>query len=248
MAQRRPADAGVTDPARRALLLAAAVLPACAGTTTPPVGAPAGPVAAPVPRIGDRWQYRVTDRLRGVWIDEPRVEVVEVGDTIRTLTHSRRGGEPTEERFASPWIALVEDWYGVRQTYLLPVPVVPAPLEAGRASTFGTTYTALDVPKPRRWSQRLSTGRWESVEVPAGRFDCLRIDRVITFEAPDEQRRNSSRTDVLWYAPAVGRWIRRDTGGTFISSGLGGANPAEGVQGLESALRWELTAWQRAAR
>ena len=237
----------MTDPARRALLLAAAALPACAGTT-PPASAPAGPVAAPVLRVGDRWQYRLTDRLRGVWLDEPSVEVVEAGETIRTATRSRRSSEPVEERFVSPWIALVEDWYGVRQAYAAPVPLVPAPLEAGRSNTTTTTYTAVDVPRPRRWSQRMSTGRWESVEVPAGRFDCLRIDRVISFDAPDSERRNASRTDVLWYAPAVGRWVRRDTDGAFISSGLGGGNPAEGVQGLEGAQRWELTAWRRAAR
>lgn len=237
----------MTDRTRRALLLAAAALPACAGTS-PATNAPLGPVAAPKLRVGDRWQYRVTDRMRGGWVDEPRVEIVEAGATIRTATHSRRGGEPAEERFAAPWIALVEDWYGQRQAYSVPVPVVPLPLEPGRSTSTTTTYTLVDGPKPRRWSQRLSTGRWESVEVPAGRFDCLRIDRVISFDAPDEQRRNSSRTDVLWYAPAVGRWIRRDTGGAFISSGLGGANPAEGVQGLESPLRWELTAWRPAER
>lgn len=237
----------MTDPARRALLLAAAALPACAGTN-PAVNAPAGPVTAPVLRVGDHWQYRVTERMRDAWIDEPRCEVVEVGATIRTLTHSRRGGDPVEERFASPWIALVEDWYGIRQTYASPVPIVPMPLEPGRSEHTVTRYAVVDEPKPRRWSQRLSTGRWEAIEVPAGRFDCLRIERVIGFDAPDEGRLNASRTDVLWYAPAVGRWVRRETGGTFISSGVGGANPAEGVQGLESPLRWELTQWRRTDR
>ena len=50
----------MTDPARRALLAAAAALPACGAM---PQGAgPSGPMPAPTVRIGDRWRYQ---RSRG---------------------------------------------------------------------------------------------------------------------------------------------------------------------------------------
>ena len=50
----------------------------------------------------------------------------------------------------------------------------------------------------------------ETIEVPAGRFECLRIWRkagIATEEA------GARLTSVLWYAPEVGFWVRRLRGG-----------------------------------
>jgi hypothetical protein len=234
----------VTDPARRALLAAAAALPACGAL--PQGTAPAGPVPSPVVRVGDRWRYQLTERSRGRWLDEPTFEVVEVAPEIRLAVTSRRGGPPVEERFSSAWAALVETLYGFSYEFAAPVPLVPSPVGTGFGSTV-TTYRDPGTGRRRRWSQRLTGGGWERVEVPAGAFDCLRIGRVVAFEHVDPNRSSATMSDTLWYAPQAHRWVQREWRGEYISLGLsGGDNAPEGTQGREDWLLWQLTAYQPA--
>ncbi len=231
----------MTDPARRALLAAAAALPACGAL--PQGAAPAGPVPEPVVRIGDRWRYQLVERSRGRWLDEPTFEVLEVAPEIRLSVSSRRGGPPDEERFAGAWTALVETLYGRSYAYAAPVPLVPSPVGTG----FGTTTTRYRDPgtgRLRRWSQRLSGGGWERVQVPAGAFDCLRIGRVVAYEHADDNRLSATMSDTLWYSPQVNRWVQREWRGEYVSAGLSGDdNPPEGTPGREDWLLWQLTAY-----
>jgi hypothetical protein len=241
VAQRRPADAGLTDPARRLLLAAAAVLPAaCAGSG---VSGPAGPVAAPRVRIGDRWRYQLVDRLNGRWLDEPSFEVVAVAPEIVMRVTSRKPGPPREERFTGAWSARVEWMYGADLSFDDPVPLLPSPIAAGGRSSTVTRYREGADPRRHRWTQSLSARGWEAVEVPAGRYECLRVERTIGFTSADTTGRGvSSRTDTLWYAPAVNRWVQREWRGDFVSAGLGD-NPAEGILAMEDRLLWQLTAY-----
>jgi len=240
VAQRRPADAGLIAPSRRLLLAAVAVLPAaCAGSG---VQAPAGPVPAPRIRIGDRWRYQLIDQLNGRWLDEPSFEVVSAEPEIVLRVTSRKPGPPREERFTGAWSALQEWMYGAELTFTEPVPLLPSPIAAGGGSTTVTRYREVPDPRPRRWTQSLSARDWESVEVPAGRYDCLRVTRMIGFTSADIGRGVSSRIDTLWYAPAVNRWVQREWRGDFVSAGLGD-NPAEGILAMEDRLLWQLTAY-----
>ncbi len=242
MAQRRPPDAGRVNAARRALLGAAAVLPACA-SGPPPADVPAGPLPAPTVRVGDRWRYRLVEQLRGEWLDEPTWEVVETGPELRLTVTGRRDGPPQQERFSQAWSVLEETLYGVSHAYETAVPMVPSGVQSGASARTATSWTEPGAPRRRRWSQQLWARRWESVQVPAGRFDCLRIERVIALEVPDAFRLNSTRTDTLWYAPRVNRWVQRELHGTYVSAGGGRANPPEGEQGIEDRLLWQLTAY-----
>jgi hypothetical protein len=241
VAPRRPSDAGLSAPARRALLAAVVAVPACGAL--PQGAAPAGTVPAPAVRVGDRWRYLLTERSRGRWLDEPTFEVVEVAPEIRIAVSSRRGGPPGEERFASAWTALVETLYGLSYAFAAPVPLVPSPIGAGFGAT-ATTYRDPGTGRRRRWTQQLTGGGWTRVQVPAGEFECLRIGRVVAFDHPDDNRRSATMTDTLWYAPQVNRWVQRTWQGEYISAGLSGAdNPPEGTQGRDDWLLWQLTAY-----
>jgi hypothetical protein len=240
VAQRRAADAGLTDPSRRLLLAAAAVLPAaCAGTGG---SAPAQPVPAPRVRIGDRWRYRIVDRLSGRWLDEPSFEVIAVEPEIVVRVSSRKPGPPREERFASAWSARVEWMYGAELSFDDPVPLLPSPI-TGSGGTTVTRYREGADPRQHRWTQTLAVRGWETVEVPAGRYACLRVERTIGFSSADDAGRDAStRNDTLWYAPAVNRWVQREWRGEFVSTGVGD-NPAEGILAIEDRLLWQLTAY-----
>jgi hypothetical protein len=229
------------DRLRRSLLVAASAL--TAACAAPGGGGPAKPVSPPVPRVGDRWRYQAINRFRNAVIDAPTWEVVAVAPELRLKVTNLRGGQTREERFASAWAVLAESIFDIPMTWAEPVPLVPVPIEAGRGLNTSTTYRELGGTRARRWSQRVSTGPWETIEVPAGRFECLRISRVVAFEHPDPFRADSTRSETIWYAPAVGRWVQRESRGEFISLGQGADNPAEGLKGDEDWQLLQLTAW-----
>ena len=240
----------MTGAARRALLAGAAGAGLLAGCAAPAPSAGGGSgrqAPAPRLRIGDRWRYLVTERPRDLLIDQPTLTVAAIQPDV-LVRIAGRAGTPlgTEERYASPWAVLQETIYGETVRYDSAVPLVPLPLGPGDGATTVTTWRSPDDGRPRRWTQRLSVGGWETVEVPAGRYECLRVDRVIGFEHADPNRSASTRTDRLWYAPQTGRWVRREWRGEFTSAGLTQGSPAEGIRGAEGWIVWELSAWMPA--
>jgi hypothetical protein len=229
---------------RRRFALALAALPAACSITGGPRVEPQ-PVPLPTVRVGDRWRYRQIDRFRNAWVDEPVHEVVAVSPDIRVRITDRRSTAPREERFSSPWSAIVDTSYETPIRFERPMPILPVPIELGESLASETTYRIDGSNSALRWSQTLHAERWERVDVPAGRFDCLRISRVIAYRHPDPFRGNASRSDTIWYAPQVNRWVQREWSGDSVSSGLTGA-PA-GIRGLEDWVQWQLVSYQPAA-
>jgi hypothetical protein len=125
--------------------------------------------------------------------------------------------------------------------YADPVPIVPT--AAGAGST-ATTWTDPRDGRPLRWSQTLALAGAETVEVPAGRFDCLRVSRTVAFTHPDPGRTGATRSETLWFAPAARRWVRRAVEtrhrADVAATRDGGA---AGEAGLDARVLWELTAW-----
>ena len=66
---------------------------------------------------------------------------------------------------------------------------------------------------PRRGEFQVSHERtakaigWEEVEVPAGKFRALKIEVTGSFQRVDRSIAGSATT-VLWYVPAVKRWVK----------------------------------------
>lgn len=88
----------------------------------------------------------------------------------------------------------------------------------------------------------MSAARWEEVRVPGGRFDALRVDRRIAFTHSDFWRIDSQRSETLWYAPAVNRWVQREWTGIYRQYGL----PRYGGR-REDWVRWRLLEYVPAA-
>jgi hypothetical protein len=229
----------VTNPARRALLAAAAALPACGAV---PLGGDAGPLPVPTPRVGDRWRYQLILRPLDRWLDEPTFEVTEVRPDLVLKVTSRRSTTPLEERYTKPWTAAVQLFDGQPYAFDVPMPVVPVGDDPRSVRTTGA-FADPETGRRKRWSQGVTVGGRETVQVPAGRFDCVRVSRQIAFESPDRYRSNSTRSETLWYSPQVGRWVQRELRGDYVSTGGGPGNPAEGTLSTEDWLMWQLTAW-----
>jgi hypothetical protein len=121
------------------------------------------------------------------------------------------------------------------QLYETPIPLWPTELRPGWSSRFVTKYQTPERAAALWWDQRMTAHAWESVSVPAGRFNALRYTNRIDFSDVDGARTNCSRKETLWFAPEVGRWVARESGGTYYL-----ADSVDDTAFEEDRYRWEL--------
>ena len=79
---------------------------------------------------------------------------------------------------------------------------------------------------------------WETITVPAGQFKTLRFVNAIRFVNSDFGRTGSARQETVWFAPEVGRWVVRESKGTYYLD-----DSVDDTQAVESSFRWELLSW-----
>jgi len=247
------------DRLRRRLLLAGAALPA-ACAQVPLLPPPATPPPPPRVSVGQRWRYETIDLFRRARVGELSAEVVRNGSEasngalpagmprppgyaaplIVALT-DERGAPIGEEQWARPWDVIVDLSYDMPQIFEAPMPLLPDRLEPGARRNDVTFYRVPNASGRFWWDQRLRAIGWERVEVPAGRFDALRVERFINFQHSDTWREHPFRVDTLWYAPEVGRWVQREWTGRYRWPG--GRRP---VEADEDRVRWRLLEWRNA--
>lgn len=219
---------------RRVLLAAAAVLPAaCAGPAflPPPVAA----VPTPRVRVGDRWRYRLVNRYNNLATGDVTAQVSAITPNL-TVALTRSDGQPAgQEVYDYAWRIRTENTFDAVQTFDVATPVVPARIEAGAHEAIRTYFSVPEVSRRMDWTIHLSAPGWERVRVPAGEFDCLRIERHIRFTHSDVFRTLSQRFDTLWYAPNVNRWVLREWTGEYVLPG-----GRRSVIVKEDWVRWEL--------
>ncbi len=74
--------------------------------------------------------------------------------------------------------------------------------------------------------------------MPAGQFKALRFTNLIKFKHSDFSRTDSQRRETIWFAPEVGRWVARESQGTYYVADSTIVTPYN-----ESGYRWELLEW-----
>ena len=133
---------------------------------------------------------------------------------------------------------LADPHWGQVQVYDSPIPLWPAILQPGWRTHFKTEYKTPTHQKALSWDQTMRAREWESITVPAGQFNALRFTNMINFTSSDMMRAVSSRTETIWFAPEVGRWVARESSGSYYP-----ANSAIDTPISESSYRWELIGW-----
>jgi hypothetical protein len=204
------------DLLRRRLLAGAALAPLAACTTPAFLPPPAQPVPPPRVRIGDRWRYVETDRYNGRELGVLSARVEQVQPQLRVALAYADGRQRPDEVYAGAWNVVEEPAFDQLQRFDMPMPLIPPRIEI---SSWQTTRAPYHVPGSSGtfvWQQQVSSPGWERVRVPAGEFDCLRVDRRIFFVHSDFFRLESQRQDTLWYAPQVNRWVRREWTGWYL--------------------------------
>lgn len=229
-----------TRPDRRRLLLAAAALPACAAP--PRESAPPGAARWTPPRTGQRWRYAEINRYNGQLRAEVVAQVVESEPSgLRIALSSSGPRKRDDEIYADPTHIVQESAYDYTQVFEQPVAVLPEPLAAGASTSLRTRYRTPVNDDRLAWGDWLVARGWQRVQVPAGEFLALRVDRLIHFRHVDLWREDCTRYDYAWYVPEVGRWVRREWTGRYLMPSGPDRAPA-----YEDWVVWELLDWQPA--
>jgi hypothetical protein len=194
-------------------------------------------VPRPLIKPGDTWTYRLTTQIRGAPFREERNDLLVTRVTPSSIYYSLRptGTQVTpQERFTT------NDWGRVRtidgKEVLISQPIT-FPLEVGR--TWDVQFTD---PHPgnrgHTWEKvdgRYTVVGMEPVEVPAGKFNALKIEReghwtaelaprqAVVQAAQSSSNGVAASTQIrkvtpeiisgrqytaYWYAPEVKRWVK----------------------------------------
>jgi len=201
-----------TPPPFASLVLAALL----AGCVTPPVNRvpTTGPasVEAPDPAIGETAAYQFLNGYNGEVLGRYSERIIDrAGDVVRVQRVDENRGTETVEATTRQggWIAKVRPGFP-KVEYSPEFPALPFPLSVGKSWKFQTAArdpeTGVQVPVK---VQGEVLG-WETVQVPAGSFDALKVRRVVYLLDATYARSNTLITEYDWYAPSAGRVIRSE--------------------------------------
>jgi hypothetical protein len=213
------------------------------------------------PGLGHSWRYARHDGITGKIVDIQVDQVSAVDHTVSIESWSEAARADTGpsswgakwlrpfERAASrpsslpsevhePWgMIIVDPHWDLVQVYKRPIPLWPTQLRPGWRSLVNTRYKtteATDLP----WQQTMRAHGWENISVPAGHFMALRYTNLINFRHSDFSWTDSVRRETLWLAPEVGRWVARESRGTYYHDDSVADQPYS-----ENSYRWELLNW-----
>jgi hypothetical protein len=160
-------------------------------------------------RVGDRWSYEVKDALTGDLRPAMTVVVGDVNDKEITTRVTMRGRERPQTVVFDPDWGRIDDgsWklrppgIGIKKS-LLQIGKEWRSDANGLHIQSGVTFRANGVAKV--------VGQ-EQVKTPAGTFDTFRVDMTVRMINNKDQTRSQTHTFVVWYAPAINRWVKRTT-------------------------------------
>jgi hypothetical protein len=248
---------------RRYFLLSAAALPVACALRRPSANAPTSNAASiRQPSAGQSWRYAKRDTISGAFVDNQIDTVNTVGTTVSIDSRSEA---PTDDKahawglawlhknfgehrpsvslaseIQEPWgMVLVDPHWSEIQVFEAPIPLWPTELRPGWHAHFNTRYkTPSHDASGLGWEQTISAHDWETITVPAGQFSALRFTNLINFTSTDFSRTSSMRRESIWFAPQVGRWVARESMGTYFLTDSVSDQPY-----IETSLRWELLEW-----
>jgi hypothetical protein len=161
-------------------------------------------------RVGDRWSYDIKDGLTGDLRQAITIVVVDIDDKEITTRTTFRGKErPQTMVFDLDW-GRIDD--GVWK--LTPSGIgIRKPLQVGNEWRSDGNATNIQSGTPFRASGVAKAMAQEQITTPAGTFDTIRVEMTVRLINTRDQTRSSTWTFVVWYAPAVNRWVKRKTEG-----------------------------------
>jgi len=247
---------------RRSFLIASAALPVgCAANRMDGGAAAPASTAVRPPMIGQTWRYAKHDLFTGALLDAQVDRVSAVDRTIDIASHTEGDTAPEmQSNGANRWLkyfdrpksavdlpteiqsswgmVLVDPHWGRVQVYEPSIPLWPTTLQPGWQTRINAKYKSSEASSALPWNQTMKAEAWETITVPAGQFKALRYVNVIRFVSSDAGRTDSVRQETVWFAPEVGRWVVRESRGSYYLD-----ESVDDTQAVESSFRWELLSW-----
>lgn len=187
----------------------------------PPAPLPANlprQVPRPAVRVGDAYVYRnwYANQPETPWTNER--EVLSVNDQIVMSSRSIGGPTPGTRmiRLTPEWNLLSSrDSMGGGSDYSPPLAYYAFPLHPGKRWRKTSTRTEVTTGASETLAVLGEVVGWETVTVPAGRFDGLKV--VVRIQATNSLTGESGTSvDASWYVPAV----RRSVKSTIMEKGV----------------------------
>lgn len=228
---------------RRLFIAASAIAPVGCGIPISrdegiPVAAPMPPPVVRPPQIGQEWRYLERDffsgKTRGVVVEH----ISSIGKTI-TVSRSDEYGSPLPSEIQGPHGMVITDpHWGKVLNFNPPIPLWPQQMSSSWNKEVFSKYAVSGYPQNKNdWQLYMSAHGWEKITVPAGEFITLRFQNLINFENNDPNIVNSIRRETIWFAPQIGRWVARESSGSFQIQGQ------IGPVLLESSTKTVLLSW-----
>ena len=231
------------NPLRRLVLSSVALTPLGCATATFDKGIPiAAPKQMPMvrqPQIGQQWTYLKRDAFTSKVTDVITERVEIVGQRI-TIARSNQVGSTLASEVQGPWGSIITDPHWGRTINFGPaIPLWPEQMQASWSKQVSSRYSISGYPDNSfGWQLYIYGAGWERLKVPAGEFTCLRFQNLINFQSDDANKVDCIRHEILWFAPEIGRWVARESSGSYQIQGQLGAVL------LENSTVWQLSAWK----
>lgn len=228
---------------RRTFIASAALAPVACGSLSyehgTPVPQPKPLPAIRPPQLGQEWTYIKRDIFDGKTLDVINERVVSIGATI-VIERSTTDGRQLPSEIQPSWGMVSTDPHWPRLlNFNPPLPLWPEQLSTTWAKQFMTKYSVAGYPEARMsWQEYMSVQGWEKITVPAGEFVALRFQNLINYENEDTNKVDCIRKETIWFAPQIGRWVARETSGSYQIQGQIGAVIREG------SYQWQLTSYK----
>lgn len=206
---------------RRLFIAATAIAPMGCGTFPSSVRGISVPAPTPTPavrppQIGQQWRYIEKDFYSG----ETRGIVVEkisgVGKSI-TVSRTDESGSPLASEIQEPYGMVISDpHWGKVLNFSPSIPLWPQEMSGTWNKQVFSKYHVSGFPQNQAtWQLYMSASGWEKITVPAGEFIALRFQNTINYESEDNNKMNCMRSETIWFSPQIGRWVARESSGSY---------------------------------
>jgi len=210
---------------RRLFIAASAIAPmGCGIPISPDHGIPvAAPMPMPIvrqPQVGQEWRYIERDffsgQTRGIVVET----ISSIGKTI-TVNRADESGSLLPSEVQGPHGMVLRDpHWGKVLNFNPAIPLWPEKMSSSWNKEVFSKYNVSGYPQNKNdWQLYMSAHGWEKITVPAGDFITLRFQNLINFESTDDNKVNCIRRETIWFAPQIGRWVARESSGSFQIQG-----------------------------
>jgi hypothetical protein len=228
---------------RRTFIASAALMPVACGIPLSYEKGVSVPAPSPLPtvrppQVGQEWSYIKKDVFNGKTLGIITERVANIGSSI-TIARTEDGNMlPNEVQSSWGYVSVDPQWPKVMH-FSPALPLWPLELSSSWSKQFNTKYTIAGYPDGRlNWQEYMSAQGWEKITVPAGEFVTLRFSNLINYESEDANKIACMHKETIWFAPQIGRWVARETSGSYEIQADGGATISEG------SFQWQLTSYK----